>query len=345
MLSVDAILSVRRRRQGQGGRYPSPVSRPKSAKTREHHRRVCRGWAELFEARKAKGRGDHRGKIAGTIRLRPRLQEQASHLDRADGQDRGGGAKYLIPKGKHIHLQDGDIVEKGRFHRRGQSGTARHPGDQGHRGNSLPTWSTRSRRVYRLQGVLINDKHIGGDCPSDAAEGGDHRSRARTDMISGEQIDKIEFDQINVKAKERGQEARHGERRFCSASPRRACRPVSLLLGGVRFQETTRVAHRSRRQRQRSIRSRGLKENVIVGPADTGGQQAPPMAKIREGRGQARQADPGRARRKQAAIVPSAPGRPNRWRCRRRSDRTAFSTLANEKGRPRSRPAFFLGGS
>ena len=77
------------RREGQGRRHPGAYLDRKRQDPR-HHRRSAAGGGTV-RGPQAKGRGDHRGN-RGHHPLRPRLQEQAPHLDRADGQDRGDRA-------------------------------------------------------------------------------------------------------------------------------------------------------------------------------------------------------------------------------------------------------------
>jgi DNA-directed RNA polymerase subunit beta' len=67
--------------------------------------------AELFEARRPK---DHAiiAEVDGGSPLRPRLQEQAPRLDRSDGRGVANQIEYLVPKGKHLAVQDGDYIER-----------------------------------------------------------------------------------------------------------------------------------------------------------------------------------------------------------------------------------------
>src|SRR5205814_2738648 len=110
--------------------------------------------------------------------------------------------EYLIPKGKHIHLQDGDIVEKGDFIVEGNPAPHDILAVKGI--EELAAYLVNEiQEVYRLQGVLINDKHIEVIVRQmlQKVEITDQRD---TDMISGEQIAKNEFDEINAKANDEG---------------------------------------------------------------------------------------------------------------------------------------------
>jgi DNA-directed RNA polymerase subunit beta' len=126
--------------------------------------------------------------------------------------------------------------------------------------------------------------------------------QGETDMISGEQIDKIEFDVINAKAKEEGKKIATGTPVLLGIT--KASLQTRSFFSAASFQETTRVLTEA------AVNGKvdpleGLKENVIVGrliPAGTGAS----MAKIRE---VAVKRDKLilDEREKQATIVPAAP--------------------------------------
>src|SRR4029434_2001518 len=68
-------------------------------------------------------------------------------------------AEYLIPKGKHIHLQDGDVIEKGEYIVEGNPAPHDILAIKGV--EELANFLVNEiQEVYRLQGVAINDKHI-----------------------------------------------------------------------------------------------------------------------------------------------------------------------------------------
>src|SRR5437762_14134392 len=126
--------------------------------------------------------------------------------------------------------------------------------------------------------------------------------QSNTDMTPGEQIDKIEFDQVNAKAKEEGKKPATGTPVLLGIT--KASLQTRSFFSAASFQETTRVLTEA------AVNGKvdpleGLKENVIVGrliPAGTGAS----MAKIRE---VAVKRDKLilDEREKQAAIVPAAP--------------------------------------
>src|SRR6202008_3087071 len=116
--------------------------------------------------------------------------------------------EYLIPKGKHIHLQDGDVIEKGDFIVEGNPAPHDILAIKGV--EELAAYLLNEiQEVYRLQGVSINDKHI-EVIVRQMLQKIEITDQGETDMISGEQIDKIEFDQLNAKAKEEGKKPATG---------------------------------------------------------------------------------------------------------------------------------------
>ena len=245
-----------------------------SAKTRDITGGLPRV-AELFEARRPK---DHAiiAEIAGTVQFGKRLQEQAPHQHRAGREGRASRSEYLIPKGKHIHLQDGDAIEKGDYIVDGNPAPHDILAIKGV--EELADYLVNEiQEVYRLQGVPINDKHI-EVIVRQMLQKVEIDDVGETDMLQGEQIDKLEFDEINAKSWPRARSPRPRSR-SCSASPRRACRPAR----SSRRRRSRRPPACSPRPRStaRSTRSKGLKENVIVGrliPAGTGAM----MNRLRE---------------------------------------------------------------
>src|SRR5467141_2930618 len=195
MLSVDAILSVDVGAKVKPGDILARIS-TESAKTRDITGGLPRV-AELFEARKPKDAAII-AEIAGTIRFgRDYKNKRRISIEPMDKNEET--REYLIPKGKHIHLQDGDIVEKGDFIVEGNPAPHDILAIKGI--EELAAYLVNEiQEVYRLQGVLINDKHI-EVIVRQMLQKVEITDQGETDMISGEQVDKIEFDQINAKAK------------------------------------------------------------------------------------------------------------------------------------------------
>ena len=174
MLSVDAIISVDPGAKVKAGDVIARIP-TESAKTRDITGGLPRV-AELFEARQPKEAAII-AEISGTIRFGRDYKNKRRIT--IEPIDKGAEpAEYLIPKGKHIHLQDGDIDREGRLHRRRQSGAARHPGDQGRRGTRGLS-GQRDPGGLPAAGRADQRQAHRGDRPPDAAEGRDHRRRAR----------------------------------------------------------------------------------------------------------------------------------------------------------------------
>ncbi len=257
-----------------------------SAKTRDITGGLPRV-AELFEARKPKDAAII-AEISGTVRFgRDYKNKRRISIEPADKSEEA--REYLIPKGKHIHLQDGDIVEKGDFIVDGNPAPHDILAIKGI--EELAAYLVNEiQEVYRLQGVLINDKHI-EVIVRQMLQKVEITDPGETDLIQGEQIDRIEFDHDQRQGEGRRQEARHRACRCCSASPRRACR---------RSRSSRR--RRSRRPRACSPKlpstarrcARGPEGERHRRPADPGGHRRLDDEDPRS-RDQARQADSRRA--------------------------------------------------
>ena len=176
--------------------------------------------------------------------------------------------EYLIPKGKHIHLQDGDIVEKGDFIVEGNPAPHDILAIKGI--EELAAYLVNEiQEVYRLQGVLINDKHI-EVIVRQMLQKVEVTDQGDTDLISGEQVDKIEFDVLNEKAKEEGKKPATAHPILLGIT--KASLQTRSFISAASFQETTRVLTEAAVQGKVDTLE-GLKENVIVGrliPAGTG---------------------------------------------------------------------------
>ena len=123
--------------------------------------------------------------------------------------------------------------------------------------------------VYRLQGVTINDKHI-EVIVRQMLQKVEIDDAGETELIHGEQIDKIEMDEINVRAVEEGKRPATGHPVLLGIT--KASLQTRSFISAASFQETTRVLT------EEAVNGKidtldGLKENVIVGrliPAGTG---------------------------------------------------------------------------
>jgi len=237
--------------------------------------------AELFEARRPK---DHAiiAEMDGTVRFgRDYKNKRRVIVEPTEGSVDAAGqplepVEYLIPKGKPFHLQEGDAVEKGDYIMDGNPAPHDILAIKGV--EALAAYLVNEiQDVYRLQGVQINDKHIEVIVRQmlqkvEVVDGGE------TEFFNGEQVDQLEFDLINEKAKSEG-------KKIAIANPvllgiTKASLQTRSFFSAASFQETTRVLTEA------AVNGKvdpldGLKENIIVGrliPAGTGGT----MNRIRE---------------------------------------------------------------
>ncbi len=263
-LSVDAVLSVEPGQKVYAGDILARIPR-ESAKTRDITGGLPRV-AELFEARKPKdyaiiAENEGRVEFGKDYKNKRRIVVVPTEGDAEP-------VEYLIPKGKHISVQEGDYVLVG---------------DSLMDGNPVPHDILRIlgvealaeylineiQDVYRLQGVKINDKHIEVIVRQmlqkvEVDFGGD------TTLLIGELVDRKEFDRINAKAVEEGGRPATGEPVLQGIT--KASLQTHSFISAASFQETTRVLTEAAVSGKIDTLI-GLKENVIVGrpiPAGTG---------------------------------------------------------------------------
>src|SRR6476620_5161022 len=263
-LAVDAILSVDPGAHVKAGDVFARIP-TESAKTRDITGGLPRV-AELFEARRPKEAAII-AEISGTIRFGKDYKNKRRVIIEPAKKDEEP-KEYLIPKGKHIHLQEGDLIEKGDFIVEGNPAPHDILAIKGV--EELANYLVNEiQEVYRLQGVLINDKHI-EVIVRQMLQKVEITDQGDTDMIQGEQVDKIEFDQLNAKAKEEGKKIATGTPVLLGIT--KASLQTRSFFSAASFQETTRVLTEA------AVNGKvdpleGLKENVIVGrliPAGTG---------------------------------------------------------------------------
>jgi DNA-directed RNA polymerase subunit beta' len=264
-LSVDAILSVDNGQSVRAGDVLARIPR-ESSKTRDITGGLPRV-AELFEARKPK---DYAiiSEAAGRVEF-GKDYKMKRRIVVVPTDDAGAEPiEYLIPKGKHISVQEGDFVERG---------------DLLMDGNPVPHDILRVlgvealarylineiQDVYRLQGVKINDKHI-EVIVRQMLQKVEIEDPGETTFLVGEQADRTEFDEVNAKAIAEGLKAA-----TCKAVLQgitKASLQTNSFISAASFQETTRVLTEAA-VAGRVDNLEGLKENVIVGrliPAGTG---------------------------------------------------------------------------
>ncbi len=265
LLSVEAILSVEPGQTVKAGDVLARISL-ESAKTRDITGGLPRV-AELFEARRPK---DHAiiAEISGTVHFGRDYKNKRRVVIEPDGEGIEP-VEYLLPKGKHLAVQEGDRIEKGEFILDGNPAPHDILAIKGV--EELASFLVNEiQEVYRLQGVTINDKHIEVIVRQmlqkvEVTDAGD------TDLLKNEQIDKLELEEINAVIESAGG-------RPALAVPvllgiTKASLQTRSFISAASFQETTRVLTEAALNGKVDTLD-GLKENVIVGrliPAGTGG--------------------------------------------------------------------------
>ncbi len=220
--------------------------------------------AELFEARKAKDSAiiaENDGKVifGKEVRGKQRVTIES---------DSGETSSYLIPKGKHINFNQGEKIKKGEYLLDGQPlphDILRIMGIE----ELTEYFVNQVQDVYRLQGVIINDKHIEVILRQmlkkiEVKESGDSK------LLPGEIIDRIKFENMNEELVAEGKKPAVGERVLMGIT--KASLQTESFISAASFQETTRVLTDAA-IKGKVDKLTGLKENVIVGrlvPAGTG---------------------------------------------------------------------------
>src|SRR5499433_1280898 len=263
-LAVDAIISVDPGAHVQAGDVVARIP-TESAKTRDITGGLPRV-AELFEARRPKEAAII-AEASGTIRYgRDYKNKRRIIIEPADKDEEQ--KEYLIPKGKHIHLQDGDVIEKGDAIVEGNPAPHDILAIKGV--EELASYLVNEiQEVYRLQGVAINDKHI-EVIVRQMLQKVEITDVGETDLIQGEQIDRLELEEINAKVHEQGKKPAHGYPVLLGIT--KASLQTRSFISAASFQETTRVLTEAAVNGKIDTLD-GLKENVIVGrliPAGTG---------------------------------------------------------------------------
>ncbi|MFA4995049.1 MAG: DNA-directed RNA polymerase subunit beta' [Bdellovibrionales bacterium] len=263
-LPVDAILNIENDTHVKAGDILARVPR-ESTKTRDITGGLPRV-AELFEARRPKDFAiisDIDGRIEYGKDYKTKRRIIVRPMDESIEP-----REYLIPKGKHIAVQEGDMVQRG---------------DLLIDGNPVPHdilavlgvealadyIINEIQEVYRLQGVKINDKHIEVIVKQmlqkvEIVDSGD------TTLLIGELLDRTEFVAINEKAVLENLRPAQGKAVLQGIT--KASLQTRSFISAASFQETTRVLTEAAVSGKVDTLE-GLKENVIVGrliPAGTG---------------------------------------------------------------------------
>ena len=263
-LPIDAILNVSDGQEVHAGDVLARIPK-ESSKTRDITGGLPRV-AELFEARKPK---DHAiiSESEGIVEFGKDYKSKTRIIVRPNSADEEP-VEYMVPKGKHLAVNEGDEVKKGDLLMDGSPV----PHDILRVMGVEPLTNylvSEVQQVYRLQGVGLNDKHIEVIIRRmlqkvEIVEPGE------TIFLQGEQIDRDDFDAENDKA------AKEGYKPATCLPVLQGITKASLqtksFISAASFQETTRVLTEAAVS-GKSDSLDGLKENVIVGrliPAGTG---------------------------------------------------------------------------
>ena len=220
---------------------------------------------ELFEARKPKGLAIIT-EINGKVKIKETKKKKEVIVTAKDD-----ARTYTIPFGSKMKVKEGDMVEAGEALIEGSINPAEILAIKGPEG-VYEYLISEVQKVYRNQGVDINDKHI-------EVIGRQMLKKVRvedngdTDMFPGSLIDMYEFEDKNEQAKQEGKRPATGKRVLLGIT--KASLATDSFLSAASFQETTRVLTEA------AIKGKvddlvGLKENVIIGkliPAGTGMQK------------------------------------------------------------------------
>ena len=261
-LVPDSILSVK---DGQNVSAGDVLARlPKeTSKTKDITGGLPRV-AELFEARKPKdsaiiAENDGVIEFGKEIRGKQKISIISS---------KGETSNYLIPKGKHVNFNQGEKIKKGEYLLDGSPlphDILRILGVE----RLTEYFVTEVQEVYRLQGVVINDKHI-ETIVRQMLKKVEIKEPGDTDFLLNETVDIIDIVKINEELKKNNKKPAVYERILLGIT--KASLQTKSFISAASFQETTRVLTDA------AIRGKvdyleGLKENVIVGrlvPAGTG---------------------------------------------------------------------------
>ena len=219
---------------------------------------------ELFEARKPKGLAII-AEFGGTVTIKDTKKKREVIIT---NNETGEVKAYLIPYGSRIKVVDGQVLEAGDELTEGSI----NPHDllkiKGVR--AVQDYMIQEvQRVYRLQGVEINDKHV-EVIVRQMLKKIRIENNGDTDYLPGTLVDVLDFDEINENLIEQGKTPAEGSQVMLGIT--KASLATNSFLSAASFQETTKVLTEA------AIKGKvdpliGLKENVLIGkliPAGTG---------------------------------------------------------------------------
>jgi DNA-directed RNA polymerase subunit beta' len=220
---------------------------------------------ELFEARKPKGLAVIT-EIAGKVKIQETKKKKEVVVTSKDDSK-----TYTIPFGSKLKVKDGDMVEAADALIEGSINPGEILAIKGPEG-VFEYLISEVQKVYRNQGVDINDKHI-EVIARQMLKKVRVDDQGDTSMFPGTLVDMYEFEAENIKAQEEGLRPATGKRVLLGIT--KAALATDSFLSAASFQETTRVLTEAA-IKGKSDQLIGLKENVIIGkliPAGTGMQR------------------------------------------------------------------------
>jgi len=264
LMPIDAILLVEEGGQVKAGDVIAKLPRA-TTKTKDITGGLPRV-AELFEVRKPKETAVL-SQIDGFVAI-AKATKKGKQKVTVTPVDVGDKKEYLIPRGKHINVYEGDYIRAGEplvagsaipqdiLNIKGEIALARYLVDE-------------VQEVYRLQGVRINDKHIEVIVRQmmrrvKVLDSGD------TDFVVEEQVDRVRFDEANQAVIAKGKQPAKAESLILGIT--KASLSTESFISAASFQETTKVLTDASIAGKEDYLN-GLKENVIMGriiPAGTG---------------------------------------------------------------------------
>ena len=264
LLPIDAVLSVTKENKISAGTILARIPR-ESSKSKDITGGLPRV-AELFEARKPKDHGllcaidgvvkwgkDYKAKRA--IIIEPVDKDQKEKI-------------YFVPKGKHINVNEGDVINKGDLIVDGQP-TPHDILEVLGKKEFANYMVNEVQEVYRLQGVNLNDKHIEVIVRQMLKKISIVASGDST-FLPGETVFKDVFEETNKKLEKNKKKLAQGKVVLMGIT--KAALQTKSFISAASFQETTRVLTEAA-VNNKTDKLLGLKENVIVGrliPAGTG---------------------------------------------------------------------------
>jgi len=264
LLPIDAVLSVTKENKISAGTILARIPR-ESSKSKDITGGLPRV-AELFEARKPKDHGLLCA-IDGVVKWGKDYKAKRAIIIEPVDKDQKE-MTYFVPKGKHINVNEGDVINKGDLIVDGQP-TPQDILEVLGKKEFANYMVNEVQEVYRLQGVNLNDKHIEVIVRQmlkkiSIVDSGD------STFLPGETVFKDVFEETNKKLEKNKKKLAQGKVVLMGIT--KAALQTKSFISAASFQETTRVLTEAA-VNNKTDKLLGLKENVIVGrliPAGTG---------------------------------------------------------------------------